>query len=766
MITHEEPGAALRPTHSLALAMGPGGVPFAPPILGGLVATVSRERAEHTVLAPLGPLAKPPAFEAAGLALYPLLAQIDLALKDESSAEAFPFVPMGYALVWRLQTRWNREGPGSRDAEYLVDAHSGALLRERPLASRLGVGHTLFNGEVKLGTTPRPGGGFELRDPDRGLGGNTVRHITSREESKGVRSTSYAVYGQEGNEVWGNGLPDDEATIAASAAYALQSSWDYFSQVHGRNGPDGKGTAVTVTINDPEEVDGAMWQSGTKGEFGRMVIGKAEAFLPAVDLDTFGHELAHGVTRNTAGLNEGLESRGLDEAGSDLFGQMVETWTRSGGGNPKSGMTPTAIGDAGTRWLVQSHQKEPKGGITSIVDRNLFEPSLVPMHPEAWSPDLYLMADEHHQSSPMGRAFYFLSRGAADPRSATPPHPRSPRLSDPHYSALLPSGMAGIGNNQTAQLWYQALTTELQPMSDYRDARRAMLKAADTLYGDASPQAEAVTHAFGAINVGKPGHRIEPNAAWTTDLEPRVQMDETDVLLSVAMPDPTQARSIAFLVDGIPQGKRTAPFGPGPVTLRLPAVRGLRNGDHSFMALVRDLEDQVVATRPLPFTQNLPVEQLLRDPGLEHATTWPSNSPFVLKHVGELAHGGERCAEFSLGAQIRDPRITQFVDLPTGPRQLLLSYWIWTQPGTAPGVDDALRLSVVTPPDEPTATPFETAFTPASAADGWVRHTADLSRFAGGRVRIRFQSNLGEGSTTVFRLDDITLVSNEPPPGP
>ncbi len=112
------------------------------------------------------------------MALYPVLAQIDLALKDESSAEAFPFVPMGYALVWRLQTRWNQEGTRSRDAEYLVDAHSGALLRERPLASRLGVGHTLYHDEAKLG-------------------GNRVEYVTSREESKGVRSTSLAVFHQD-----------------------------------------------------------------------------------------------------------------------------------------------------------------------------------------------------------------------------------------------------------------------------------------------------------------------------------------------------------------------------------------------------------------------------------------------------------------------------------------------------------------------------------------------------------------------------------------
>ncbi len=45
---------------------------------------------------------------------------------------------------------------------------------------------------------------------------------------------------------------------------------------------------------------------------------------PLTSLDVAGHEMSHGVTSNTAGLNYSGESGGLNEATSDIFGTGVE----------------------------------------------------------------------------------------------------------------------------------------------------------------------------------------------------------------------------------------------------------------------------------------------------------------------------------------------------------------------------------------------------------------------------------------------------------
>ena len=45
---------------------------------------------------------------------------------------------------------------------------------------------------------------------------------------------------------------------------------------------------------------------------------------PLVELDVAGHEMSHGVTEDTAGLNYSGDAGGLNEATSDIFGTAVE----------------------------------------------------------------------------------------------------------------------------------------------------------------------------------------------------------------------------------------------------------------------------------------------------------------------------------------------------------------------------------------------------------------------------------------------------------
>ncbi|XP_071116728.1 virulence metalloprotease-like [Haliotis cracherodii] len=71
-------------------------------------------------------------------------------------------------------------------------------------------------------------------------------------------------------------------------------------------------------------IDNAFW-NGQKMLFGD---GSQDQTYPLVGLDVIGHELAHGVTEQNSGLEYSGQSGGIDEAFSDIAGEVVEAYVR------------------------------------------------------------------------------------------------------------------------------------------------------------------------------------------------------------------------------------------------------------------------------------------------------------------------------------------------------------------------------------------------------------------------------------------------------
>jgi hypothetical protein len=435
---------------------------------------------------------------------------------------------------------------------------------------------------------------------------------------------------------------------------------------------------------------------------------------------------------------------------------MIETWKLNGGGNPGSRLFSNIIGDVGTTWRVFFHRRDPAGGVE--VQRYLYEPALKG-ELEQWSPELGANDDVYRKAGPLTRALFFLSRGAAEAREETKtPAPRSPLVGGPHASALLPAGMGGIGNDRTAAIWYQALTTELQPLSGYRDARRAALKAARQLYGPDSREDLAVRDAFAATAVGRPGRLVDPIDTWIPRVEPRVEAGP-ELALSMTVPEAARIRSAAFLVDGVPQKVFTGP----PFSLTLAAGRRFSNGEHSFQVLVRDVEDQVECSAARTFMLHNPVSQLLVDPTLENVLKWcqKGNSWLINDDIMKPGPAGPR-AVFDAHLQTTAPYLKQRVTLPPAPVKLQLSFWLETGGGAEAKSADSLRLKVFEAPDgpaEPGAPLLEAEFTAAGASTGRVRHTNDLSPFAGKRVTIGFFGDLAGKTGAAFQVDTVTLLA-------
>ena len=471
--------------------------------------------------------------------------RLDRANSVVGVAPADPFV-----WAWEVEIFAKNTLDGIRDMKYLVDARTGALLRVDTATQTLapanppaltaadvpatGVGYSQYSGVVPLSTTQRADGTFMLVDQTRGSKWNPWLHdffwdntgtpildpngnpisviglqtMTETHEGTGNDFTwnaSYHWFDANPTDAWGDGnqfvmypyggeTSVNGQTAAVDAHWGMAVTWDFYRDVFGRDGVDGQGTSLVSEVHVVGPFgfyyDNAFWNTFTMGMFysdgtrntgvdpntGGPSTPDPAGFNSLTAIDIIGHEMTHGVTAFSSGLVYDGESGGINEASSDFMGSMVEAYsTRPAGAD-------STIPETGTDWLMGA-----KVGDTAL--RSMIDPSSDGMSPNWWYSGIEYL-DVHYGSGPMNRCFYFLSQGASSDASSHA------------YSPYLPGGMTGIGNDKAARIWYAAMTEWMTPVDKYADARVAAINAATELYGDGSPELQAVRNAFAAINVG------------------------------------------------------------------------------------------------------------------------------------------------------------------------------------------------------------------------------------------------------------------------
>ena len=124
-----------------------------------------------------------------------------------------------------------------------------------------------------------------------------------------------------GTLVRSEGEPDTGDQGVTEAYDGLGATWQLWQEAYGRNSLDGKGLPLVATVHFGTDYDNAFWD-GTQMVFGD---GDGVIFLPFTrSVDVIGHELAHGVTQYTSGLNYQDQSGALNESVSDVFGVLVK----------------------------------------------------------------------------------------------------------------------------------------------------------------------------------------------------------------------------------------------------------------------------------------------------------------------------------------------------------------------------------------------------------------------------------------------------------
>ncbi len=390
-------------------------------------------------------------------------------------------------LAYEVLMRGTRADQTPTEMHYFVDAGNGRILASfdgietgKPTAqkgkpgggggatctsSANGTGKTLFSGNVGISTVSCSDGSFQMKDLTRG-GGYTT-DLNQRTSGSGTIFS-------DADNTWGNNTTSDRATAAADAHYGVAATWDYYKNVHGRNGIANDGKGALSRVHYGRNYVNAFWSDScfcmTFGDGGG-------SYYPLVNLDVAGHEMSHGVTSRSANLTYSGESGGLNEATSDIFGTMVEWYENNANDTPDY-----LIGE-------EIYVNNPAG--TKAL-RYMFKPSLDGASPDCYSSGIGNL-DVHYSSGVANHAFYLMAEGATTPAgfSVTP-------------AQLVCNGntaAGGIGRDAAQKVWYRALTVYMTSNTNYAGARTATLNAARDLYGSGSAQYNGVASAWSAVSV-------------------------------------------------------------------------------------------------------------------------------------------------------------------------------------------------------------------------------------------------------------------------
>ncbi len=374
-------------------------------------------------------------------------------------------------LAWEVISGGTQsDGTPSRLASY-VDARTGEVLgTEQQVQTVDGQGQSLYGGTVGLQLT-LSGSTYSLKDPTRG---NTyTTDMGNKSDSMycqlfGSKCSTGTLFTSPDN-LFGNGSTSSRESAAVDAQYGTNETWDYYKNVHGRNGIFGNGTGSFNRVHYGSGYVNAFWD-GTKMTYGD---GDGTSYGPLTSLDVAGHEMSHGVTEHTAGLTYSGESGGLNESTSDIFGTMVEFYAANSN-------------DAGDYLIGEEFDLAKHTGF-----RRMDNPSSDGSSVNCWSSSVGTL-DVHYSSGVGNHFFYLLSEGSG-----------AKTINGVSHSSTTCNGstVTGIGRDAAAKIWYRALSVYMTSSTNYQGARTATLNAAKDLYGAGSAQYNAVAAAWSAVSV-------------------------------------------------------------------------------------------------------------------------------------------------------------------------------------------------------------------------------------------------------------------------
>ena len=340
-----------------------------------------------------------------------------------------------------------------------VNAQTGELWATEDLIHVVevkGSANTKYRGVRSIQTDSTSPTNFRLRESGRGNG------IETYNMQKGT-SYAAAVDFTDADNYWNNYNANlDE--VATDAHFGAESTYDYFYNNFGRNSFDDNGAKIRSYIHYRSNYVNAFW-NGYVMTYGD---GNGSSWSPLTSVDICGHEVAHAVTTNSAGLIYRYESGALNESFSDIFGNAIEFYADSSQFDWGMGEDITSSGR----------------GIRNMKNPNDFR------DPDTYKGDYWHTAPSdnggvHINSGVQNYWFYLLTEGVSG--------------TNDNGDAF---DIDSIGIRKAQKIAYRNLTSYLTPSSNFKEARYYAIQSASDLFGPCSNEVIATTNAWFAVGVG------------------------------------------------------------------------------------------------------------------------------------------------------------------------------------------------------------------------------------------------------------------------
>ena len=340
-------------------------------------------------------------------------------------------------------------------ANVIVDAQNGAILAEQNLICSVDVpsiANTKYSAVQSFTTDNFGTNQYRLRETGRGLGIETYNMNNGTNYGAATDFTNTSTN-------WPATAPTQ---TGEDGHWGAEMTYDYFKNVHSRNSIDNAGYKLISYVHYSINYNNAFWNNlyMTYGD------GDGTSFTDFTALDICGHEITHGLTKNTAGLGGGGsgEPGALNEGFSDIFGTTIENFARPGNWDWKLGgeITP---GGAGLR-----NMSNPKllGQPNCYMGIN-------------WDPG----QEVHQNNGPCIYWYYLLCQGGSG-------------INDNANSYTVNA----LGMTTAAKIAFRALTVYFVPTTNYASARTYAIQAAKDLYGNCSNEVYQTENAWYAVGVG------------------------------------------------------------------------------------------------------------------------------------------------------------------------------------------------------------------------------------------------------------------------
>ncbi|WP_251091886.1 M4 family metallopeptidase [Streptomyces sp. Caat 7-52] len=611
-------------------------------------------------------------------------------------------------LAWETVVGGFQDDGTPSQLHVITDATTGKELY-RYQAIKTGTGNTQYSGTVTLGTS-LSGSTYQLNDTTRG--GHKTYNLNRGTSGTGTLMT-------DADDVWGDGTGSNTQTAGADAAYGAQETWDFYKNTFGRSGIRNDGVAAYSRVHYSSGYVNAFWDDSCFC----MTYGDGSGNTHALtSLDVAGHEMTHGVTSNTAGLEYSDESGGLNEATSDIFGTGVEFYANNSN-------------DVGDYLVGEKIDINGDGSPLRYMDK----PSKDGGSADSWYSGVGNL-DVHYSSGPANHMFYLLSEGSG-----------TKVINGVTYNSPTSDGVAvtGIGRAAALQVWYKALTTYMTSSTNYADARAAALRAASDLYGANSTQYAGVGNAFAGINVGS---HINPPANGVTVTNPGSQSSTVGTAVKLQIQaSSTNSGALSYSASGLPAG------------LSINSSTGLISGTPTTAgtsSTTVTVTDSTGATGTATFSWTVSTtggctsRQLLSNQGFESGNTgWTATSGVITTDSGEAAHSGSYKAWLDGYGSSHTDTLSQSVTIPANCKASLTFYLHIDSAETTSSVQyDKLT---VTAGSKTLAT-----YSNLDKASGYSQKTFDLSSLAGSTVTLKFNGVEDSSLQTSFVVDDTALTTS------